>query len=62
VNNEKSNEEIARAINKKIALILLSELPLPSCPIKKQRIEWRRGEVIKKVINLLHDSTGTTAI
>jgi hypothetical protein len=62
VNNDKSNEEIARAINKKIALILLSELPLPSCPIKKQRVEWRREQVKLKVINLLHDGTGTTSI
>lgn len=64
MNNEKSIEEIATAINKKINMTLLTELPLPSCPIKRQRVEWRREQVLVKIINTLqtHDKSGAAAI
>jgi len=43
----KSIEEIVNIIDKKIFMILMSELPAPSCPRKKQQNEWKIDQVKK---------------
>jgi hypothetical protein len=50
---EKSIEQITQIIHSKIALILISELPVPSCPIKKQQRDWKVEQVKKALANKL---------
>jgi hypothetical protein len=45
MNSNKSVEEIVSIIEKKIFLILMQELPDPSCPLKKQQNEWKKNQV-----------------
>jgi hypothetical protein len=50
---EKSIEQISSMIEKKISLMLISELPVPSCPLKKQQREWKVEQVKKSLANKL---------
>jgi hypothetical protein len=43
----KSIEAIVGIIEKKILSVLLSELPSPSCPRKKQQNDWKIDQVKK---------------
>jgi hypothetical protein len=43
----KSNEQIVSIIEKKIAMMLIEQLPTPSCPLKRQQNEWKVGEIKK---------------
>jgi hypothetical protein len=51
---EKSIEEIVNIINKKILMILIEQLPTPSCQLKKQRNDWKINQVKIKLSQLLH--------
>jgi hypothetical protein len=48
---EKSIEQISSMIEKKISLMLISELPVPSCPLKKQQREWKVEQIKKALAN-----------
>jgi len=48
---EKSIEQITQMIHSKITMILISELPVPSCPLKKQQREWKVEQVKKALAN-----------
>jgi hypothetical protein len=50
---EKSIEQITQIIHSKIALMLISELPVPSCPLKKQQRDWKVEQVKKGLANKL---------
>jgi len=50
---EKSIEQITGMINNKITMILISELPVPSCPLKKQQREWKVEQIKKALANKL---------
>ena len=50
---EKSIEQISQMIHSKISLIIISELPVPSCPLKKQQREWKVEQIKKDVANKL---------
>lgn len=50
---EKSIEQITGMIENKITMILISELPVPSCPLKKQQREWKVEQVKKALLNKL---------
>lgn len=45
----KSNEQIADIIEKKIKMLMMEQLPVPSCPLKRQQREWK-VEQIKKML------------
>ena len=45
MNSNKSVDEIVSIIEKKIFLILMQELPDPSCPLIKQQNEWKKNQV-----------------
>lgn len=49
----KSNEQIAETINKKITMLMLEQLPVPSCPLKRQQREWKIEEIKKMLIEKL---------
>ena len=49
-----SNEEIATRILSKIELTLLSYLPEPDCPRKKDINNWNKEQVKKKVAEKLY--------
>jgi hypothetical protein len=49
----KSIEKIASIINAKINMMLIEQLPTPSCPLKKQHNEWKKEEVKKSLTSLL---------
>ena len=51
---DKSVDEIANAIVKRVTLMIQDEIPLPDCPLKKQQAEWKREKVKKKVGSKLH--------
>jgi len=50
---EKSIEQITQMIYSKISMILISELPVPSCALKKQQREWKIEQVKKALANKL---------
>ena len=50
---EKSIEQITQMLQSKISMILISELPVPSCPLKKQQREWKVEQVKKALANKL---------
>ena len=50
---EKSIEQITQMIESKITMILISELPVPSCPLKKQQREWKVEQIKKSLANKL---------
>jgi len=50
---EKSIEQITQMLHSKIALMLISELPVPSCALKKQQREWKVEQIKKALANKL---------
>jgi hypothetical protein len=50
---DKSIEQITSMIESKITMILISELPVPSCPLKKQQREWKVEQIKKALANKL---------
>jgi len=50
---EKSIEQITQMIDSKITMILISELPVPSCPLKKQQRDWKVEQIKKSLANKL---------
>jgi hypothetical protein len=50
---EKSIEQITQIVHSKISMILISELPVPSCPLKKQQREWKIEQIKKSLANKL---------
>ncbi|CAB5218424.1 hypothetical protein UFOVP217_17 [uncultured Caudovirales phage] len=57
--DEKSVEQIAAIIEKRVKMELISQLPNPSCALKRQRNEWKKNEVIKTVVIKLNESIGS---
>jgi len=53
---EKSIEQITSIIESKISMILISELPVPSCPLKKQQREWKVEQIKKSLANKFGNS------
>ena len=51
----KSIEQIADIVCGKIFMTILSELPNPDCPLKRQQNEWKKSEVKKAIIKRLSD-------
>lgn len=49
----KSTEEIANIIERKIAMLLIEQLPTPSCSLKKQQNDWKKDQVKKILIEKL---------
>jgi len=56
-NNERSAGEIASSIAKRVDLMIQDAVPLPDCPLKKDKAEWKRKEIKKKVGNILNPSS-----
>jgi hypothetical protein len=50
---EKSIEQITQMIDSKISMILISELPVPSCALKKQQRDWKVEQIKKALANKL---------
>jgi hypothetical protein len=50
---DKSIEQITSMIESKITMMLISELPIPSCPLKKQQREWKVEQIKKALANKL---------
>lgn len=50
---EKSIEQITQMIDSKISMMLISELPVPSCQLKKQQRDWKVEQVKKALANKL---------
>jgi len=50
---EKSIEQITSINESKISMILISELPVPSCSLKKQQREWKVEQIKKSLANKL---------
>lgn len=48
---DKSIEQIVSILDKKITMILINELPVPSCPLKKQQREWKVEQIKKSLAN-----------
>ena len=55
---EKSAEQIAAEIYKKIFMQILTELPAQSCPLKKAKREWKVEVINKLLIDKLNDKSG----
>jgi hypothetical protein len=49
--DKKSVEEIAKIIERKMTMIILEELPTPSCNLKRQHNDWK----IEQVYRILRD-------
>ena len=54
----KSIEQIVSIIEKKIAMMLIEQLPNPSCPRKKDHNNWKIEQVKKTLAERLNDTTG----
>ena len=53
-NNEKSAGEIASAIVRQVDRAIMDAIPIPDCPLKKEKAKWKRAEVKKRVGNILN--------
>jgi hypothetical protein len=53
-NNEKSAGEIASAIVRKVDMLIMDAIPMPDCPLKKEKALWKRKDVKKRVGNILN--------
>ena len=51
----KSIEQISDIVFNKIFMTILSELPNPDCPLKRQQNEWKKSEVKRAIIKRLSD-------
>ena len=56
---EKSAEQIVADIEKKIYMHILTELPVPSCALKKAKREWKVQVINKLLLERLNDKSGT---
>lgn len=56
---EKSAEQIVADIYKKIHMHILTELPVPSCALKKAKREWKVEVINKLLLDKLNDQKGT---
>lgn len=54
----KSIEEIVRIIESKIKMMLIEQLPNPSCPRKRDHNNWKIEQVKKTLAERLNDTTG----
>lgn len=54
----KSIEEIVRIIDSKITMMLIEQLPNPSCPRKRDHNNWKIEQVKKTLAERLNDTTG----
>jgi len=55
----KSIEEIVRIIENKITMILIEQLPNPSCPRKRDHNNWKIEQVKKTLAERLNDTSRT---
>ena len=55
----KSIEEIVRIIESKIAMMLIEQLPNPSCPRKRDHNNWKIEQVKKTLAERLNDTSRT---
>jgi hypothetical protein len=55
----KSIEEIVRIIESKIKMMLIEQLPNPSCPRKRDQNNWKIEQVKKTLAERLNDTSGT---
>jgi hypothetical protein len=55
----KSIEEIVRIIESKISMILIEQLPNPSCPRKRDHNNWKIEQVKKTLAERLNDTSRT---
>ena len=53
----KSIEEIVRIIESKIAMMLIEQLPNPSCPRKRDHNNWKIEQVKKTLAERLNDTS-----
>lgn len=56
--DSKSIEEIVRIIESKIKMMLIEQLPNPSCPRKRDHNNWKIEQVKKTLSERLNDTTG----
>ena len=56
--DSKSIEEIVRIIESKIKMMLIEQLPNPSCPRKRDHNNWKIEQVKKTLAERLNDTTG----
>ena len=57
--DSKSIEEIVRLIESKITMILIEQLPNPSCPRKRDHNNWKIEQVKKTLSQRLNDTSRT---
>lgn len=56
---EKSIEQIVAEMEKKIVMLLLTELPVPTCALKKAKREWKIEQIKQQLSNkLTNDQKG----
>jgi len=55
---EKSAEQIAAEIHKKIFMQILTELPVQTCPFKKAKRDWKVWLINQLLIDKLNDKSG----
>jgi hypothetical protein len=55
----KSIEEIVRILESKIKMMLIEQLPNPSCPRKRDHNNWKIEQVKKTLAERLNDTSGT---
>ena len=55
----KSIEEIVKIIERKITMILIEQLPNPSCPRKRDHNNWKIEQVKKTLAERLNDTSRT---
>jgi hypothetical protein len=53
----KSIEEIVRIIESKITMMLIEQLPNPSCPRKRDHNNWKIDQVKKTLAERLNDTS-----
>ena len=53
----KSIEEIVRIIESKIKMMLIEQLPNPSCPRKRDHNNWKIEQVKKTLAERLNDTS-----
>jgi hypothetical protein len=53
----KSIEEIVRIIDSKITMMLIEQLPNPSCPRKRDHNNWKIDQVKKTLAERLNDTS-----
>lgn len=55
---EKSAEQIVADIEKKIFMHILTELPVPSCALKKAKRDWKVEQIKQQLSKKLNDQSG----